>query len=245
VNEIYDQLRNLRKEISEVDYYYPDKITHVIRLFEHGLEIVKYVKSYPEVGTEELEIIESLGKFILYFGKSNRWGRFSKKFRERLYQLVDQMEKEVASVRKMDLFNVKYTDLNEWIASLNICKFLNQHIEAEPYFTSYEVYVDLRKALMDQKMPTKRQIYTGRIVDQLEDGRKKLSDSCKIEVMDYELSQLMKMIRDNPKFNYRLQHSSVILEQINDSIEREMQLGRQKIYDKKLAILPGNSKNNF
>lgn len=247
MKQVYERLRDLNGKISEVYGYHTNQITYVIKLLEQGLETLTYVKNYPEVGKDELEIAVCLGESITWFGKSGFWGKNNEQLRKKLYQLVEQMEKEVESMKKMTQMDHTYTDLNEWIKSLNIGKFQAQHVGTEQYQTSYELYVDLRKAIMNKKVSQKQEIYTGRIVDQLDEGRESLSEGYNIEISDYELAQLIKMIRSNPRYHYRLlshQYHSHSLEEIHQSVEREIQFSKQKILVQKLMTLSMNNENH-
>lgn len=247
MEEVYKKLRSLKEDISEVYSDYTSKITYVIKLLEQGLETITYVKNYPAIGKDELEIAINFGESIVWFGKSGSWGKNNERLRKKLYQLVEQMEKEIESMKKMTPMDHKYTDLNEWIESLNIGKFIGQHVGTEQYQTSYELFVDLRKVIMDKKASQKQEIYTGRIVDQLDEGRKSLSENCKIEVSDYELAQLIKMIQSNPRYHYKLlhhQYNSCSLEEIHKSVEREIQFSKQKILVQKLIKLSMNSESH-
>ncbi len=237
MDEIYEKLGNLKKEIY-IGRIHCDKITYIIKLLEYGIETIGDIKNHPEVGKEELEIAVGFGESILYFAKSGSWGKNNERLRKKLNQLVVQLEQEVDSIKEMDLMNTIYTDLNEWVESLNICRFRDGHIKEEQYQTSYDLYVDLRKGFIDQSMSRKQELYIGKIVDQLDQGSTKLSEECKIEVSDYELSKLMGMIRENPRFNYRLQRdNSYKLETINQSIEREMKLSKRQVLEKRLQKL--------
>lgn len=204
------------------------------------------VKNHPGIGKDELEIAVNFGESIVWLGKSKSWAKNNERLRRKLYQLIEQMEKEIESMKEMAQMNHTYTDLNEWIKSLNIGKFSSQHVIEEQYKTSYELYVDLRKAIINNRVSQKQEIYIGRIVDQLDEGRKNLSKSCKIEVADYELAQLIKMIRNNPRYHYRLLHhnyNSCRLEEVHKSVEKEIQFSKEKILVQKLITLSMNSKN--
>jgi len=180
MEEVYIKLRSLKAKISDVYSDYTDKITYIIKLLEQGLETMIDVKNHPGIGKDELEIAVNFGESIVWLGKSKSWAKNNERLRRKLYQLIEQMEKEIESMKEMAQMNHTYTDLNEWIKSLNIGKFSSQHVIEEQYKTSYELYVDLRKAIINNRVSQKQEIYIGRIVDQLDEGRKNLSSVRKI-----------------------------------------------------------------
>lgn len=235
MNDIYQRLNDLKKEINT---FYGN-----IESIEHSLAIVSYVRNHPNAGKEELEIAMEFGKFLIQIAELYPLEKYSSKSKERFFRLIEEMKEEVEAISKMKPMNQAYTDLDEWIGSLNICKFEFGNVISEKYITSDQVYVDLRNAILG-KNEVKHELYTGKIVGRLDSGRKTLSSSCKIEVEDYELSQLIKMIRNHPKFNYRLMHFSSNAKKINEQLEWEMTVNNVKLFEKRLTRLIIDRNNN-
>lgn len=235
MNDIYQRLNDLKTEINT---FYGN-----IESITHSLEIVSYVRNHPDAGKEELEIAMEFGKFLIQIAESYPIEKYSSKSKERFFRLIEEMKEEVEAISKMEPMNQAYTDLNGWVESLSICKFEFGNVISEKYITSDQVYVDLRSAILG-KNEMKHELYTGKIVEKLESGRKSLSSSCKIEVEDYELSQLIKMIRNHPRFNYRLMHFSNNAKKVNEQLEWEMTVNHVKLFEKRLKRLSIDRYNN-
>ena len=237
MKEIYTRLLILKNEITKNYRYDYGKVTYFIQLLEQAIETIIYIRNHPEATKEEIEIAIGFGKYLIYLESLNVWAKNSHKSQEKIRTLQQQLESEIELTSQMEQLKYQYKDLNQWISSLNIGKFRNNGVVDEKYLTSYEIYSDLRQIFISKKVGCKEQIYTGKIVDRMEDKQNTLDSNCKIEVADYELSQLIKIIKNNPNFNYRLMDHNCKTTTINETLEREIQLSTQRILVKQLKLL--------
>ena len=253
MNKVYKKLEDLNEKIWYIYNYHFNQIMYMKKLLEQGLETIFTIKSHPEVGKDELEIMIAFSESIIQMSKDASWQKYDEKNRQTIYQLQEKMEQEVASMKEMDQMNVTYTNLNEWIQSLHVCRYRKQArtdkiwgLGVSPYQTSYELYVDLRNAIMNKKMGIEEKIYIGKIIEKLDSERGKLSEEAKIEVADYELSCLIKMMRNHPDFNYKLMKTSlhVRIDDWNRFAERKMEFGKRKVLEHKLRMLTRNEEND-
>ena len=75
-----------------------------------------------------------------------------------------------------------------------------------------------------------------RIVEQLEEEKNQLPQNLNLELADYELTELIRLIKNNPEFNYKLMPFKYQRALINNRFERQE-------WKNKLLLLVKNDKN--
>lgn len=73
------------------------------------------------------------------------------------------------------------------------------------YQTTDEIYHDIRKIVFTKNPPHYKKIYAYRVVQKLdsEENQQKLPKGINLRAEDYELTELMRLIKNNPDFNIR------------------------------------------
>ncbi len=129
--------------------------------------------------------------------------------REKLNQIPDIVQEEE-----------KVTSINSWIKSLRIFKMNSKFISTEYYQSSGDLCTDISKIVLKKTSPLYQKLYVGKVSSLLDEENRKTEDILK---SDYELSELVRLTKDNPDFNYRKLSSLEWTYQkalINDRIER-------------------------
>lgn len=192
------------------------------KAFEKSLEIIREIKQ-DNLSDEEYLVLRKLIEKLIDEGidgpvthirsyKRNRLAELTAKAREELESIPDIEEEEPEKIET----------INDWIKSLKIFKLYDQFLSTEYYESSYDVYSDMRKIILTKNPPIYKKLYLGRIVDKLEDenNQKTLPNNLTLQVADYELSLLTRLIKDNPDFNFRLMDWSYDKSLIDSRFER-------------------------
>ena len=126
--------------------------------------------------------------------------------RKKLYEATLDAEAELQRIPVVEKSEPEIKSLNDWISYLSIFKVDNCFLSLETYPTSDELYQAMRQIVLNKKAPLYKKIYLGRVVDKLdnEENKSRLPQGIRLEVADYELGQLIRLVKNNPEFNYRL-----------------------------------------
>lgn len=193
------------------------------KAFERSLEIISDIKSQDNISDDEYLILRKLIEKLIDEGIDGPVTHIRSYKRNRLADLTAKAREELASIPYIDEREPeKIETINNWIKSLKIFKLRDQFLSKEYYESSYDLYSDMRKIILTKNPPMYKKLYLGRVVDKLEkeNNKKTLPQNLNLEIADYELSLLIKFIKDNPDFNSRLMNWSYEKSLIDSRFER-------------------------
>lgn len=178
-----------------------------IEMMELTLLLIEEAK---EETTEEkqLHILRGLIKEALNLGLSKKDPTIRSYKREKLYNLTCEVKEQIEKKQFLKYQEEEITDLNSWVKSLQIFKMGEYGLEDTIYETSYELYQGMRKIVLEKTSPNYKKIYVSKIVERLEaiENQQKLPHNITIYQEDYELYQVIRLIKGNRKFNLRYNH---------------------------------------
>lgn len=186
INDLIDNMIQYKGSISYRNY--------VQLLSEQALDIYNCIEENKNNDEEMQEEYYVLGKLISRL-LNNR--RESTRRSKKLKSLYEQLEEVLANIPKIEPQEVEITDINSLIKSLKIYKLSGTDLSQDTYQSSYQLYSDLRKIILNRNSTLTAKVYTGRIVD-------KLSSVTSIDIKqeDYELFCIMRLVKENPDFGY-------------------------------------------
>lgn len=186
INDLIDNMIQYKGSISYRNY--------VQLLSEQALDIYNCIEENKNNDEEMQEEYYVLGKLISRL-LNNR--RESTRPSKKLKSLYEQLEEVLANIPKIEPQEVEITDINSLIKSLKIYKLSGTNLSQDTYQSSYQLYSDLRKIILNRNSTLTAKVYTCRIVD-------KLSSVTSIDIKqeDYELFCIMRLIKENPDFCY-------------------------------------------
>ena len=193
------------------------------KAFEKSLEIISNIKSENDLSDKEYLILRELIEKLIAEGIDGPVTNIRSYKRNRLAELTIKARKELADIPYvLEKECEKIETINDWIKSLKIFKLYDQFLSIEYYESSYDLYSDIRRVVLTKNPPMYKKLYLGRIIDKLEDenNQKKLPSNMNIQIEDYELSLLIKSIKNNPDFNFRLMNWNYQNSLIDSRFER-------------------------
>lgn len=174
-----------------------------IDMMETTLSLIKDAKEnkYTE---KDMTILKGLIKEALNLGLSEKDMTIKSHKHAKLYELTIKVKEEIEKFPYLKYQEEEITDFNSWIRSLKIFKMGSNGLEDKIYETSYELYEGMRKIILSKKSPSYKKIYMSMIVEKLEhqENKDKLPTNIKIEQEDYELYQIIKLVKQNNDLNY-------------------------------------------
>lgn len=173
-----------------------------IEMMELTLSLIDEVNK-ETTEEKQLHILSGLIKEALSLGVSKKDPIIRSYKREKLYNLTCKVKELLEHKTFLKYQEEEITDLNSWIKSLQIFKMGKSGLEATIYKTSYELYQGMRKIILDKNSPNYKKIYVSKIVERLEasENKQKLPSNINIYQEDYELYQIIKLIKENIKFD--------------------------------------------
>ena len=186
INDLIDNMIQYKGLISYRNY--------VQLLSEQALDIYNCIEENKNNDEEMQEEYYVLGKLISRL-LNNR--RESTRRSKKLKSLYEQLEEVLANIPKIEPQEVKITDINSLIKSLKIYKLSGTNLSQDTYQSSYQLYSDLRKIILNRNSTLTAKVYTGRVAN-------KLSSVTSIDIKqeDYELFCIMRLVKENPDFGY-------------------------------------------
>lgn len=186
INDLIDNMIQYKGSISYRNY--------VQLLSEQVLDIYNCIEENKNNDEEMQEEYYVLGKLISRL-LNNR--RESTRRSKKLKTLYEQLEEILANIPKIEPQEVEITDINSLIKSLKIYKLSGTNLSQDTYQSSYQLYSDLRKIILNRNSTLTAKVYTGRVAN-------KLSSVTSIDIKqeDYELFCIMRLVKENPDFGY-------------------------------------------
>lgn len=202
------------------------KISKHISLMEYTLETIKYIKMNYDIEEKDLVIFKKLIEKSLSYGVEEKISMSN--HYKKLYRLTKEVKYELKTIPVLTE-KEPVADLNSWIKLLRIYKISDRYndLEDEIYETSYELYQAMRKIILKKSSSKTKQNYVIMIVDKLEKESKKLPKNIKIHEYDYELSQLIKLVKNSEEYS----RNGVSSHELQYSLERH-----SKIVDVKTLV---------
>lgn len=173
-----------------------------IDMMQDTLNIIKKVDK--NIKPNDLEILKGLIKEALNLGLLKKDPTIRSYKRNKLYNLTTQVKEEIENKPYLKYTEEEITDLNSWIKSLKIFKMGNNGLTEDIYENSYDLYQEMKKIILIKSSPAYKKIYVNKVVERLEepDNIKKLPNNINIKTEDYELYQIIKLVKQSPEFDY-------------------------------------------
>lgn len=175
-----------------------------IEMMELTLSLIEEAKE-ETTEKKQLHILRGLIKEALNLGLTEKDPTIRSYKRERLYNLTCEVKNQLEKKPFLKYQEEEIVDLNTWIKSLQIFKMGKFGLEDTIYETSYDLYQAMREIILDRTSPNYKKIYVSKIVERLEsiENQQKLPSNINIYEEDYELYQVIRLVKGNIKFNIR------------------------------------------
>ena len=207
MEDINQKLNTLARNIIDIHGGFSNLITwdEYIKAHQVCLETVAFIKQNKETSSNDWLVLRKLMEEILKLNIECEVEIKSYK-REKFSKLRKQIKKELECIPYIKEKETEIKTVDYWIKSLKILKLRNSYLSKEYYQSSYELYQDIRKIIIKKNQPDYKRIYVGKVINELDkkENKSKLPANINLNIEDYELSQLVKLIRNNPDFNYEL-----------------------------------------
>lgn len=198
------KLQNLASKIGTIyiNEGYGNTWNEYIDMLENTLNIMTSVDE--SIKQNELETLRGLIKESLNIGLTINNPTIRSYKRNKLYELILNIKEELKNKPYLNYTEEEIKNLNSWIKSLKIFKMGPNGLNEDIYENSYDLYQEMKKIILTKSSPAYKKIYVTRIVERLEepDNIKKLPSNINIEKEDYELYQIMKIVKQNPEYDY-------------------------------------------
>lgn len=196
INDLIDKVIHLSPNYNNITY------NNYIKLLEQTLNVYNYIQKNSNnlVTNYDYYIMQNIIKELL----NNKLTSASRiDIKNKLEKLYQQLEEALKSIPKIETKKVEVTDINSLIKSLKIYRLNGTYLSQNTYQSSYHLYSDLRKIILNRNSTMTAKVYTDRIVD-------KLSSVTSIDIKqeDYELFCIMRLVKQNPDFVYGVPSST-------------------------------------
>ena len=202
MKEIKEKLYGLANNVFEISK--TELWNERIKLFESSLEIISEIKNNYYITEEDYLALRKLTQELIKQGIDKPVTDIKSYKRNNIYKLTNQLKEELAEIPSIEEKETEINNINDWIKSLKIYKLNGQYLSRNYYQTSYELYKDIRKIVLSKKTQNYKKIYVSRVMTKLEDEQNNLPQNINIRIEDYELSELIRLIKNNPELNYEL-----------------------------------------
>ena len=223
---------NIRREFNTITIW-----EEYIKTFELCKETLLYFKRSKKTTNEELIALKTLTEELLNLGSSCYDENIRSYKRKMICKLSDEIKDIIQKLPPVEEKNEEIKTVDDWIKSLKIYKLDTSHLSSLYYQNSYDIYRDIRKIVLTKNPPHYKRIYAGRVAEKLDSEKQKLPEQINLQIADYELSEMMRLIKDNKDFNYKLMPFSYEKLIINDRFERQE-------WSNNLLLLVKNAKNS-
>ena len=178
--------------------------------YTKGLNIIRDIKKQEQVEDKEWLILRKLANKLVEAGITTPVTNTRSYKRNRLHDLTMKVITEIETIPYIEDEKVEIKTVDDWIKSLKVFKLKDSFLSMEYYQTSYDMYQNIRKIVLNKNAPVYKRIYVGRVVNELisDDNKTSFPENLDLKAEDYELFELIRLIKDNPNFNYNLMKSS-------------------------------------
>jgi hypothetical protein len=223
MNEINQELENLAEEIIYLRGWYFSNITwgERIEIFKLGIDTISYIKRHPTVNSDCWYKLRKLIEELLKMGISEPVTDIESYKRVEIFNLTEKLKQELDSIPYIADEIIEIKTVNDWIESLKIYKLGDGFLLEDYYQSSDDLYRDIRKIVFTKNPSKYKKIYAGRVINKLsnEENQSKIPSSINLRIEDYELTELIRLIKNNPDFNYELMNRDYQNILINERLE--------------------------
>lgn len=202
MRQITEKLYELANNIFEISR--TELWNERIKLFEGSLEIIQEIKNNYYIKEEDYLALRKLTEELIKQGIDKPVTDIKSYKRNNIHELTNQAKEELAEMPSIEEKEPEIKNINDWIKSLKIYKLSGQYLSKNYYQTSYELYKDIRKIVLSKNLHNYKKVYASRVISKLEDKQNDLPENINIKIEDYELSELIRLIKNNPELNYEL-----------------------------------------
>lgn len=210
------QLYVLAENIFEISLV--DKWDIKIKIFTDNLNLITKLKK-RKLSDDECIALRKLTEELIKQGINEPVTNIKSYKRNQLFKLTSKAKKELEKIPYIQEPQPEINNINDWVKSLKIYKLKSDVLSENYYKNSYELYQDIRKIVLSKTIPNYKKIYVDRVIDKLEEGQDKLPQSINLKIEDYELSELIRLIKNNPNSNYRLKYKDALIKARFERIE--------------------------
>lgn len=199
MKKVDNKLNNLIDRIIYLAPGYNNSITYkdYIELLEQTLAVYNYIqkkRSNDLITDYDYYIMRKIIKEIL----NNKLTSASRiDIKNKLESLYHQLEELLTNIPKVEIPEIRVTDINSLVRSLKIYKLKGNFLSPDTYQSSYQLYSDLRKIILNRYSTMTEKVYANRIINQLSSAT-----NIDIKQEDYELFCIMKLVKENPDFSH-------------------------------------------
>lgn len=188
-----------------------------IMVFTDNLNLITKIRK-RKLSDDESITLRKLTEELIKLGIEEPVENIKSYKRTELFKLTTKAKRELEKIRYIEEQEPEIKNINDWIKSLKIYKLENNNLSQIYYQNSYELYQDIRKIILSKTVPNYQKIYAARVINKIEEQNKLSKINIKIE--DYELSELIRLIKNNSEFNYKLMPFKYQKELIMQRFER-------------------------
>lgn len=210
------QLYVLAENIFEISLV--DKWDIKIKIFTDNLNLITKLRK-RKLSDDECIALRKLTEELIKQGINDPVTNIKSYKRNQLFKLTSKAKKELEKIPYIQEPQPEINNINDWVKSLKIYKLKSDVLSENYYKNSYELYQDIRKIVLSKTIPNYKKIYVDRVIDKLEEGQDKLPQSINLKIEDYELSELIRLIKNNPNSNYRLKYKDALIKARFERIE--------------------------
>lgn len=210
------QLYVLAENVFEISLI--DKWDIKIKIFTDNLNLITKLRK-RKLSDDECIALRKLTEELIKQGINEPVTNIKSYKRNQLFKLTSKAKKELEKIPYIQEPQPEINNINDWVKSLKIYKLQSDVLSENYYKNSYELYQDIRKIVLSKTIPNYKKIYVDRVIDKLEEGQDKLPQSINLKIEDYELSELIRLIKNNPNSNYRLKYKDALIKARFERIE--------------------------
>ena len=210
------QLYVLAENVFEISLV--DKWDIKIKIFTDNLNLITKLRK-RKLSDDECIALRKLTEELIKQGINEPVTNIKSYKRNQLFKLTSKTKKELEKIPYIQEPQPEINNINDWVKSLKIYKLQSDVLSENYYKNSYELYQDIRKIVLSKTIPNYKKIYVDRVIDKLEEGQDKLPQSINLKIEDYELSELIRLIKNNPNSNYRLKYKDALIKARFERIE--------------------------
>lgn len=209
----------INRIIQDIIYQGHDTLSNRLDLMKNGLEIITATNREQNISNEDKVIVKRITEELINLKGNDLVVDMNSYIRKRINEVSEHLKEELSKLSYIETIEPIET-FDNWIKSLRIFKMNGIYLKPDYYENSYDLYSDMRKIVLKRNSTEHQKIYTLRISEKLleKSSQQTLPNNITLEKGDYELSEIIKLMTNNPQYYYSLKRS-VLYHQINDSFE--------------------------